>query len=96
MSGTDLDTLAKMAQVRRDFLKVDLQMALTFTQIALQTADPARKQRAIRSARKAYLAITRFLPETSLTPEDAGKVASNLERLKHELQALGEVLEPAI
>jgi hypothetical protein len=94
MSGSDSSAPGNFERVRADFLKIDLQTALTFSGIALQTTDPAKKQRTTRTARRAYDVITRFLQRTSLTREDARLVAHNLEKLRYELRELGETLSP--
>jgi hypothetical protein len=49
MGGLDPSLLADFARVRVDFWKIDLQIALTFSGIALETADLAKKQRTTRT-----------------------------------------------
>lgn len=78
-------------RVTADFLKVDMATALIFTEIALQTDDSIRKLRNRRSARKAYDSIVRLAEKVDLTPNDVELLSRNLERLKSELQTLGEV-----
>jgi len=78
-------------RVTADFLKVDVATALTFTEIALQTSDSIKKRRNRRSARKAYDSIVRLAKKVDLTPDDGELLSRNLERLKSELQTLGEV-----
>ncbi len=74
-----------------DFLKVDVQTALTFTRIALQTKDPASRRRNRNSACKAYDTVLRLISKVQLSDSDARILGSNLERLKSELRELGEI-----
>ena len=93
--AADKPTLAEQGkrynQVSTDFLKVDLQTALTFAGIALETNNATKKKRNQESARKAYDTVLRLLPNVELDEGDAQSVRTNLQRLKSELQLLGEV-----
>jgi hypothetical protein len=74
-----------------DFLKIDLQTALTFTGIALQNeADAAKRRRNQENARKGYDTILRLMEKVSLTADDSCYISSHLKRLKGELSQLGE------
>lgn len=73
-----------------DFLKIDVTTALTFAGIAQQTDDPVKKRRNQRAARKAYDTVRHLAEKVDLSPDDAEILASNLARLKSELQTLGE------
>ena len=87
-----LATRKRLNQANTDFLKVDVQTALTFTGIALQTTDPVKRQRNQRSARNAYDTVLRLLSKVEISESDARILGSNLERLKSELRELGETL----
>lgn len=89
--GELLEQSKKFKQVSTDFLKVDLETALTFTGIALQADNDAKKKRNQQSARKAYDTILKLLRNVEPEEGDAQVLRSNLERLKSELQRLGEV-----
>jgi hypothetical protein len=78
-------------QVSTDFLKVDLETALTFTGIALQTDSDAKKKRNQQSARKAYDTVIRLMHNVNPDEGDARVLRTNLKRLKSELKMLGEV-----
>lgn len=86
-----------LANVRRlnratvDFLKVDVETALTFSGIALQTDNSVKKERNQRSARKAYDSVLKLAEKVDLTDQDVQTLSRNLARLKSELQTLGEV-----
>jgi len=88
------EILALGAQLNRtstDFLKVDLETALTFAGIALQNAsDSVKRQRNQRNARRGYDMIVRLVGKVALSDEDTRFLARNLSRLKTELQQLGE------
>lgn len=89
------DLLASKSRVNKantEFLRLDLQTALTFTGLALNTDDPAKKDRNQRAARRAYDTILRFMQRVTLTEDEARFFEENLPRLKGELITLGEVL----
>jgi hypothetical protein len=81
----------ELNQRSADFLKVDVETALTFSTIAMQTYDPARKQRNRKNARKGYDTILRFMSKVPLGEEDAHYLSGRLQQLKSNLQNLGEV-----
>ena len=92
---TRLDLAAKRlhgrtSRVGADFLRIDSEIALTFSGLALQTSDPEKKRRETRSARKAYDAISRLREKINLNEAESEKSDANLQRLKRELQRLGE------
>ena len=73
-----------------DFLHIDSEIALTFANLALETANPEKKQRTTGVARRAYDAITRLREGINLDETRAAKLDANLARLKNELQSLGQ------
>ena len=77
-------------RTKLNFLKIDVETGLTFTGLALQTPDSTKKQRNLRSARKAYDTITGLIDRVDLSNDDAQILARKLKRLKSELQDLGE------
>ena len=77
-------------RVSTDFLKIDVATAFIFAKRAAQADDAAKRRRSQRAARIAYDTVHRFADKMDLTREDAEVLSSNLERLKSELQALGE------
>jgi hypothetical protein len=94
MTWAKLDELlsirAETNRVRADFLKTDLQTALTFVKIAHQTEDDLRRIRSKAAARKAYDTVVNLLPKIPLTAEDNRLVKQTLKRLQLQLKALGE------
>jgi hypothetical protein len=74
-----------------DFLKVDVETALTFASFALHTDDSVKKGRNKRAARRAYDSVLRLSKKVELTEVDARELSVKLKQLKSELEALGEV-----
>lgn len=89
------DLLAAQSRVNKastQFLKVDLETALTFTGLALNAKDRVKRERNQRAARKAYDTILRLIDRVTLSEEEASFFEKNLSRLKRELVDLGEAL----
>ena len=80
----------RMNRASADFLKIDVETALTFAHIARQTADAARKQRNREAALRAYSTVTRMMERVKLSEEDMRTLALGLEQLRSELRELGE------
>ena len=80
----------RLDRASADFLKIDLETALTFTYIARQTADVARRQRNQEAAKRAYHTVTRMMERVKLSDEDVRTLAIGLEQLRSELQELEE------
>ena len=77
-------------RVAAEFLQIDCEIALTFAGIALTTSDEQKRRRLIRAARKAYDTIMRLRKDFDLTDSGRDKLCANLQRLKGELQSLGQ------
>ena len=75
-----------------DFLKLDLEVGLTFSHMALETQDSEKRARTRRAARRAYDTVLKLSEKVPLTNQDAESLARNLLRLKCDLALLGEVL----
>lgn len=73
-----------------NFLKTDLETALTFSRMALETSDPVKKNRTTRAARRAYDTITRLRRNVHPRQADADFLKKNLGLLKSDLLRLGE------
>jgi hypothetical protein len=81
---------ARFNQATADFLKTDVETALTFAGIALKSDDPIKKIRNRRNARTGYDAVLRLRPKVDLCAGDSRMLAGKLKRLRLELQTLGE------
>ena len=86
-----LASRSRLNRVSADFLKVDIETALTFASLALQTGNSEKKQRNCRAARKAYDTVVSLIDRVTLDQNDAQFLSRNLRRLKSELVQLGEV-----
>lgn len=86
-----LSAAARVNRAGADFLKIDVQTALTFSGIALQSnSDEDKRRRNRKSARRGYDTILRLLQKVQLTAGEARSISHNMTRLKSELQQLGE------
>jgi len=81
----------RMTRASIEFLKIDIQTALTFLEIARQTDNEERKRRNIQSAGKAYDTVLRFVDRVQLGTDDLQTINTGLERLRSELEEFGEV-----
>jgi hypothetical protein len=77
--------------VRADFLRIDSEVGLTFSGIALAAIDRETRIRTVKIARKAFDAIARLRRSVELTAREETRLDRNLLRLKLELQTLGEI-----
>jgi hypothetical protein len=73
-----------------DFLKIDVETALTFTGLALETDNEEKKQRNRKNARKAYDAILRLWGNVTFTPSEEAHMHEKMGILKNDLELLGE------
>lgn len=76
-------------KVGADFLRIDSEVALTFSGLALATKTEEKRRRASQVARKAYVTIKRLSPNIKLTEAQTRKLNANLQRLRNELRSLG-------
>lgn len=72
------------------FLKIDLETALTFLDIARRTQDKGRQERNRRAARRAYDTIVKFMARVKLGDEESHTLVVGLEQLKCALEKSGE------
>jgi hypothetical protein len=85
-----LASQSRFKKVSTDFLKIELDMALTFTELALQTQDRQKKERNRQAARKAYETVVHLMDRVPLSEDEANIFKKNLERLRFDLVELGE------
>jgi hypothetical protein len=86
-----LATRDRMNRASADFIKIDVETALTFAKIARDADNATRRTRNQRAARKAYDTILKLLSKVDWTAEDGRVVEKGLDRLKAELKMLGEI-----
>ena len=75
-----------------DFLKIDVETALTFTKIALETDDREKRDRNRKNARKAYDTILHLRKKVEFRPSQDKFMNEKIEQLKGDLITLGEKL----
>jgi hypothetical protein len=85
-----IESLSQLNRTSAESLKTDVEIALTFSTIALRTENIPKRQRNGRNARKGYDTILRLVGRVRLTSEDEQFLSEKLARLKLELQRLGE------
>jgi len=85
-----LSSRERLNRASTDFLKIDLETALTFVKAAQQTNNEFRKRRNRLAARKAYETIMKLISKVRLTTEDGLRMKEGLYRLKTALEELGE------
>ena len=81
----------QMIRASTEFLKIDIETALTFLKIARETGDGVRKRRTCLAARKAYDTVNKLLLKVELGVEDQRIVVGGLAQVRSELEQLGEV-----
>ena len=79
-----------MNSTSADFLRIDVDTALTFTQIALESDDQEKKDRNRKNARKAYNTIMHLRDKVEFSPSQDKYLSEKTELLKRDLIALGE------
>jgi hypothetical protein len=86
------DTGKQLNATNADFLRIDVETALTFTRLALGTDNPEKKERNCKNARKAYDTILSLRRSVTFTPRQETYMREMLNRLRDELKSLGEKL----
>jgi hypothetical protein len=84
------DTGQQLNATNADFLIIDVETALTFTQLALETDNQEKKVRNRKNARKAYDTILHLWDNVTFTPTQEGHMHEMIGRLKSDLELLGE------
>lgn len=73
-----------------EFLRIDLDLAMTFIEIAASTTGAENIARCRSAARKAYDTVLRMANRVDLSPTEAAEIQKGLAKLKFALQRLGE------
>ena len=73
---------------RFEFVMVELDLALTYCEVAMSADDQSKADRHTENAKRAYLTVLRLLSEASFTPEMSHAVIQRLLRLSSLLQDL--------
>ncbi len=78
-------------RVQAGFISIDLDIALTFAQIALQTREREKAIRNQHNARKAYDTVLRYVGTANLSRFEQENLTRKLALLKTALRSLGEL-----
>jgi hypothetical protein len=81
---------SRTREVRANFLLIDSAIGLTFSGMALTARDPDKRRRTTQAARNAYLTVMRLRAGTDLLDAERDTLEANLQRLRDELQSLGQ------
>ena len=76
--------------INAEFLKIDVQTALTFSGLALQSDNKEKTVRNRKNARRAYDTILHLSHRVTFTPGEEGYMQEMMSRLKNDLELLGE------
>jgi len=91
MSETSADIVEGANRAGANFLKLDVEMGLTFCGLALQTRDSEKRARTQRAARTAYDTVLKLMERVRLNDDQVQWLERKLHRLKCELLTLGEI-----
>jgi hypothetical protein len=94
-----LDIVSNLEELRHtgaEFLIVDLETAMTFANLALNSKDQAVIDRNRRNAVKAYHSVSKLASRTHLNEADAKAVSARLGQLKEKLALLGDEAGPPV
>jgi hypothetical protein len=72
------------------FITIELDLALTFCEVAVTTSDEGRTQRNLQHAREAYGVAKKFLAKATLPPNVRHDVEQKMRRLETQLGNMGE------
>jgi hypothetical protein len=84
------ETTNEFNRLKAEFIKTDLDVALTLAEIARQTPDSEKAARNQRNARKAYDAVLWYIGRAILTNFEQEYFIRKLASLKSSLVILGE------
>ena len=76
-----------------DFVRIELDTAETFADIALGASDEDKKERNRRNARKGFDTALHFLATVAPTPEEQEVITARIASVKSKLEKLGEKFE---
>jgi hypothetical protein len=85
-------TVKSMHRTGADFLRIDSEVALTLSAMALAATDEETKRRRTMVARKAYDTIAHLRERVELTNAERQILDANMRRVKSALQSLGQIL----
>ena len=82
--------IEELNQIKAGVLRTELLAGLTFSRVALLTSDGVKREHNRQQARQAYNSVLEKLVLVSLTAKDVESIATMIQRLKSELEKMGE------
>jgi len=76
-----------------DLMEIEIELGLTFAQVAKTSRDAETKARSLDNARKAYGVVARFLATNDFTDSFGGVIAHRLSVLGQRIAELGKAFE---
>jgi hypothetical protein len=93
MNQSFSETMLASETIRRDLIRTEIEIGLTFAQIALQSKDlPEKRRRNALNARTAYETALRLTSQTAMEDTDAIDLSNRAAILRAHLEDLGEKL----
>lgn len=80
-------------QLTLEVLLTDVDLALTFTDVARNVSGQGAIAQTIRNARKAYNVISRERSKLAISEDDSSELDAKLVVLKRRLEELGETFD---
>lgn len=94
-SGMFTAQYPSMQSSLREFIRTELETAITFASVALDSGTEQKRQRNRKNARKAYDTALRFWRDDAFGQQPAPYgLLDRLGRCRHLLLQLGETIEP--
>ena len=93
MTRSTQQIIANAQQAGGEFLITDLDVALTFLDVASVTNSQETQRRNLEHAREAYDTVIHLLPRIAVPENDRPVLLAKLAELKGRLVALGYVLD---
>ncbi|WP_109489031.1 hypothetical protein [Occallatibacter savannae] len=72
-----------------EFLRTDIEAALTFIQVAETSSSPENRVRNYGNALEGYRTVLHFLPRVLPSPDELADMQAKLEQIKTKLQQAG-------
>ena len=89
-NNLSVEQLSRRVEAGRvEFVMTELDVAITFCEVALSTSDPAKKERNIENALKGYETALRFSPKPQQSLKNDRQFQRRLGDLKGRLHQLG-------
>lgn len=83
---TPLEVLQESQQLSVEFLKIELQAALTFTRVAQSSTNPVHIEQGRTNAAEAYNTVQKLLPKVQLSEQDKRWIEYKLSELEQVLE----------